>query len=305
VSLEKYELMCKPGSASGTGSVLALSQVGLAAMHRSLTLAALVAGLVLLPGTTSAQALPQPWADPQDVARVDLSASISLLSPTDWSDLVLLGSISNAGVIEQILARELRVEPEKAYGGAVTYWEGRYGFRVQGGYSKSSLRISSAPAVGIKTWLYDVRGVIGALNYRTSRKVSPYGFVGFGGITYDLAQTVSPPLTFITQAPAVTAGQTVIVLGDRGQQFLLSEDELDAKTVFAVNVGVGTDFRLPIGPGGVALRVELSDHIAASPLGLRISQLSERGSFISDSGVRFGPVHHLSVSVGVVVQIGR
>jgi hypothetical protein len=274
-------------------------------MYRWLSIAAVLGGLILLPARASAQPLPQPWADPQDSARVDLSASVGLLSPTDWSNLVLLGSISNTGVIEQILARELRVDAEKAYGGAVTYWEGRYGFRVQGGYSKSSLRISSAPPVGIKTWLYDVRGVIGALDYRTSRKVLPYGFVGFGGITYDLAQTVSPPLTFITQSPDVTAGHPVVVLGDRGRQFVLSEDELDAKTVFAVNVGVGTDFRLPVGPGGVALRVELSDHIAPSPLGLRISQLSGPGAFISDSGVRFGAVHHLSATVGVVLQIGR
>ena len=274
-------------------------------MCRSLAIAAVLGGLILLPARTSAQPLPQPWADPQDSTRVDLSGSVSLVSPTDWSDLVLLGSISSAGVIEQILARELQVDAEKAYGGAVTYWEGRYGFRVQGGYSKSSLRVSSAPTVGIRTWLYDVRGVIGALDYRASRKVLPYGFVGFGGITYDLASTVSPPLTFITQAPAVTTGQTVIVVGDRGRQFLLSEDELDVKTVFAVNVGVGTDFRLPIGPGGVALRVELSDHIAPSPLGLRISQLPGPGAFISDSRVRFGAVHHLSASVGVVVQIGR
>jgi hypothetical protein len=289
----------------GTGSVLAFARMGLALMCRSLVIAAVLGGSILLPAGTSAQPLPQPWADPQDSTRVDLSGSVSLLSPTDWSDLVLLGSISSAGVIEQILARELQVDAEKAYGGAVTYWEGRYGFRVQGGYSKSSLRVSSAPTVGIKTWLYDVRGVIGALDYRASRKVWPYGFVGFGGITYDLASTVSPPLTFITQAPAMTTGQTVIVVGDRGRQFLLSEDELDVQTVFAVNVGVGTDFRLPIGPGGVALRVELSDHIAPSPLGLRVSQLPGPGAFISDSRVRFGTVHHLSASVGFVVQIGR
>jgi hypothetical protein len=297
--------MCKTDSAPGAGLVLADTRMGLAVMYRSLTMAAVLGGLILLPAWTSAQPLPQPWADPQDSTRVDLSGSVSLLSPTDWSNLVLLGSISSAGVIEQTLARELQVDAGKAYGGAVTYWEGRYGLRVQGGYSKSSLRISSAPIVGIKTWLYDVRGVIGALDYRTSRKVLPYGFVGFGGITYDLASTVSPPLTFITQAPAVATGQTVIIVADRGRQFLLSEDELDVKTVFAVNVGVGTDFRLPLGPGGVALRVELSDHIAPSPLGLRINQLSGRGAFISDSGVRFGAVHHLSATAGVVVQIGR
>jgi len=298
--------MCKTDSARGAGSVLAFAEMGLTVMHRALTIAALLGCLMLRPARASAQPLPEPWADPQDSTRVDLSAFVGILSPTNWSNLVLLGSISTGGVVEQILARQLRVDAEKAYGGAVTYWEGRYGFRVQGGYSQSSLRISSAPPVGAKTWLYDVRGVIGAVDYRPRRRVLPYGFLGFGGITYDLAQTVSPPLTFITQAPAVSTGQTVIVVGDRGQQFLLSEDELDAKTVFAVNFGVGTDFRLPIGPGGAALRVELSDHVARSPLELRVSQLSGPGAFISnDSVVRFGAVHHLSATVGVVLQIGR
>jgi hypothetical protein len=273
----------------------------------SLTTAALVAGLTLLPTRSAAQTWPDPWADAEDrPPRIDLAAAVGVLAPTNWSHLVLLGSISSAsGVVEQILARELRVDADTEYGGAFTYWEGRYGFRLQGAYSKSSLRISGASPIGIKTWLYDTRGVIGAVEYAPRRKVWPYGFVGVGGITYDLAQVVSPPLTFITQAPAQSIGQTVVVFGDRGRQFVLSEDELGVKTVFALNFGAGTDFRIPIGSAGIGLRVEATDHVARSPLELHISELSALGAAASDNGVRFGVVHHLSVTAGVVVQIGR
>jgi hypothetical protein len=268
--------------------------------------AAFLAGFMLLPARTSAQHLPDPWADSEDQPpRVDLSGSFGVLVPTNWSTLVLLGSISSgSGVVEQILSRELRVEADKSYGGALTYWEGRYGLRFQGDYSKSSLRISNAAPIGIKTWLYDVRGVIGAVEYKPSRTVLPYGFVGVGGITYDLAQTVSPPLTFITQAPALPSAPNAIIVGDRSRQFVLSEEELGVKTVFALTFGAGTDIRVPIGPGGIGLRLEVSDHWAASPLDVRVTEVSS-GVTAYDSRVDFGAVHHLSATVGFIVQIGR
>ena len=68
---------------------------------------------------------------------------------------------------------------------------------------------------------------------------------------------------------------------------------------------MGTDFRIPLGRGGVGLRVEISDHLSASPLGLRIEELSPVGTLRSDTGVRFRLVHHLSATAGLVVQIGR
>ena len=268
--------------------------------------AALLTGFMLLPARASAQHLPEPWADTEDQPpRVDLSGSFGVLVPTNWSTLVLLGSISSgSGVVEQILSRELRVEADKSYGGALTYWEGRYGLRFQGDYSKSSLRISGAAPIGIQTWLYDVRGVIGAMEYKPSRMILPYGFVGVGGITYDLAQAVSPPLTFITQAPALPSAPNVIIVGDRGRQFVLSEEELGVKTVFALTFGAGTDIRVPIGPGGIGLRLEVSDHWAASPLDVRVTELSS-GVTAYDSRVDFGAVHHLSATVGFIVQVGR
>src|SRR5687768_16830463 len=58
--------------------------------------------LTALAASSTAQTLPQPWADAEDYSRrVDITASIGVVAPTDWSDLVLLGSLSPAtGVLE-------------------------------------------------------------------------------------------------------------------------------------------------------------------------------------------------------------
>jgi hypothetical protein len=282
----------------------------------------LAALVLLLPSAASAQGWTQPWSDPRDrPPRVDVSASIGLLAPTDWSDLVLLGSISSiSGVFEQVLVRDLRVEPDTVYGATVTYWRAKYGARAHVGLSRSAVVFGARPpgltepagsddlvSVNVNTWFYDIRGAIGLVDYSPSRRVWPYVFVGLGGITYDLARTVSPPLlTFIEGSPTRSGGQgEIVIIDDGGRQFLLAIDELALETVFALNFGVGADFRIPLGAAGLGLRLELSDHLAHSPLGLRIRELSPFGALTSDSSIGFGEVHHLRLSAGLVVQLGR
>ena len=277
-------------------------------------------GLVLLPSAARAQDWDQPWSDSRDrPPRVDVSVSAGLLVPTDWSDLVLLGSISPvSGVLEQALVRDLSVEPEVVLGGALSYWRGKHGFRAQVGLSRSTLLIGSGlldgqPVSGDPfevdrdTWFYEVRGAIGLVEYSPTRRAWPYVFVGFGGITYDLERPVSPPLlTFIERVPT-RPGDTgdIIIIEDDGREFILAVDELRLETVPAVNFGVGADLRIPFGGGALGLRVELSDHVARSPVALRIRELGPAGGLTSLDTVRFGRVHHLRVSAGVVVQIGR
>lgn len=285
--------------------------------HARLVLALAIA--TLLPVVAAAQGPTSPWADPQDApARVDVSGSAGFLMPTGWSSLVLIGTISSAtGALEQVLTRDLRVEPNAAFNAAVTYWRGRYGFRTQAGMSRSTLTVGGTPqsgglapsngaaSVDIDTWLYDVRGAVGFIDYNRGRRVFPYGFFGFGGITYDLKTNVGPPLTFITQPPPTTAPPNTVIVRDTSRDFLIAVDELGIETVFALNIGVGTDFRVPVGPGGLGLRLELSDHIAPSPLGLRVRELSPFGGLAGDSAVRFGMVHHLGATAGFVINIGR
>jgi hypothetical protein len=288
-------------------------------MHSAgLVTSCVVALQLLLPGAAGAQDWTQPWSDPRDrPGRVDVSASVGLLAPTDWSDLVVLGSASSAsGVLEQVLVRDLRIEPDTAFGATVTYWRAKYGARAQVGWSRGSMVIGGAPlgadssngidisSADVNTWMYDVRGAIGLVDYSPGRKVWPYVFVGLGGITYDLSRTLSPPLlTFIERAPTLPEGSSdIIVFDDDGREFLLAIDELNLETVLALNFGVGADLRIPLGAAGLGLRLELSDHVARSPLGIRVREL---GGGASDIDVRFGRVHHLRASAGVVLQIGR
>jgi hypothetical protein len=281
-------------------------------LHRSRLVFLTVA--LLLPTRVVAQDWTQPWADPLDrPPRVDVSATAGVVAPTDWSDLVVLGSLSSAtGALEQVLVRDVRVEPGSTFGASATYWRARYGFRVHGAFSDSSLAFGSSfdasddalGSIDVDTWTYDVRGAVGLIEYAPNRIAWPYVFVGLGGITYDLSRTVSPPLlTFIEQPPPGGSRDTVIV-EDNGRQFVVAVDELGLETVFAFNFGIGTDFRIPLGPGGIGVRLELSDHISPSPLTLRIRQLGVGGLTGADS-VRFGMVHHLRAAAGLVVQIGR
>ena len=292
--------------------------------HAPLAVIPLVAALTMLPAPTFAQDWSQPWADPEDrPPRVDFSASGGFLMPTRWSDLVLLGSLSpGVGALEQVLTRDVHVKPDTEFTAAATYWRSRYGVRLHGGFSRSSVSISATPvagrssstptgnssgedtSVGIDTWLYDLGAAIGFVEYEPTRPVWPYGFFGVGGITYNLKQTIAPPLTFLERDPSARAGNAIIVASD-GRQFLLTTNALSTETVLAFNVGLGTDFRVPLKVGSVALRLEVADHLAASPLAFRIEELSRFEAVPSDTGARYRLVHHLSATAGLVVQIGR
>ena len=292
--------------------------------HATLAVVAFVVALTMRPATVAAQDWSQPWADPLDrPARVDISVSGGVLMPTRWSDLVLLGSgTPAAGVLEQVLTRDIHVEPDTEFTAAATYWRSRYGLRVRGGFSRSSVSIGAVPlagvslstppanavgaasSIGIDTWLYDLGLSIGFLEYEPRRVVWPYGFFGVGGITYDLQQAIAPPLAFLEHPPSAPPANTIIVTDD-GHQFLLTTNTLSTETVFAFNLGLGTDFRIPLKSGGVALRLEVADHIAGSPLAFRVEELSSFGTVPIDTGSRYRLVHHLSATAGVVVQIGR
>ena len=285
-----------------------------------LVLVPFLVAVTIVPSPAFAQDWSQPWADPEDrPPRVDISVSGGLLMPTRWSDVALLGSFTPAqGALEQVLSRDARVKTDSEFTTTATYWRSRYGFRAHAGFSRSSLRISDITgagdpsatvgggmtSVGIDTWLYDVGGAIGFVDYSPSRRLWPYGFIGLGGITYDLKQTIVPPLTFIARPPTATGSNTTVVVSD-GRQLLLTTNALSTETAFAVNVGVGTDFRIPLRKGGVALRLELADHVSRSPLAFRVESLAPFGTVSADSGVRDRLVHHLSATAGFVVQIGR
>ena len=254
---------------------------------------------------------------PPGPSRVDISGTGGFRLSTDWSDLVLLGSISPAsGALEQVLVRDFVVRPGPSFDAAVTYWEGRYGFRTHVGYAESCLTVGRAcgevtgPAgvassVDVNAWVYDVGGAVGLIDYRRDTWVWPYVFFGFGAVTYDLARTTGPPLTFIERnAPGVADGR-VVISRDNPDLLLIATDELGIETKFALNIGVATDLRIPLGPAGVGIRMEVSDYIHRSPIDVLVAPINPLVGGRRDARLNFGLVHNLRAAVGLVVHVGR
>ena len=267
-----------------------------------------------LPAKASAQW--DPFNPPRDPKHLDISGSAGLRLSTDWSDLILLGTVSPVtGVLEQVLARDLVFVPGPVFDATVMYWEGRYGFRAHGGFSRKCIAVGrrcgaiatlngpTRGSVGVDASSYDVGGAIGLVDYRRNPWVWPYVFAGVGGVNYDIKQTVSPPLQmFIERPPPVTPQITVAT--DRRGPLLIAIDELGLETKFAVNFGLGTDLRVPLGAAGLGLRLELSDNVHESPLQIRIADVDGvHGGDTVQPNARF--VHNLRASAGVVLHFGH
>jgi hypothetical protein len=134
--------------------------------------------------------------------------------------------------------------------------------------------------------------------------VWPYVFFGFGGVTYNIKQNISPPLQmFIESRPPGNPDITVTKVQGRDQSLLIAIDELGIETKFALNFGIGTDLRVPLGAAGVGLRLELSDNMHESPLNIQVAELNT----VTDDVVRAngGLVHNLRASAGLVLHFGR
>jgi hypothetical protein len=248
--------------------------------------------------------------EPAEPPRFDLSGGGGWLLPTDWSDLVLLGSVSpGVGGLEQILVRDLVVDPGPVYDGTVTFWRDRYGFRAHVGYGKSCLAVGrsctdlaavvESGTVQVQSYAYDVGGAIGMLNYAPQRWVWPYIFFGLGGVTYDLDQTVGAPLSFIERQPPQNTGVIVV---DDPNTLLISVEQLGVENKLALTIGFGTDFKIPFGPGGLGVRLEVSDLMHESPMDIEVAVLDSLGGGVAWD---FGLVHNLRASIGVVLQFGR
>jgi hypothetical protein len=277
----------------------------------SIAFCSLVGTLVALAAPAPVAAQPDPFNIPPGPRHLDLSGSTGILLSTDWSDLVLLGSVSPiSGALEQVLVRDLQVDPGPVFDVALTYWEGRYGFRARAGYGNSCLGVGRACSdfslrtdgntVDVDQYVYDIGGAIGLIDYRPGRLVWPYFFFGFGGVTYNLDRTVSPPLNLIERAPSAGTPPQVVV-ARQPDPLLIAIDELGIETQFAFHFGVGSDFRVPVGGGSLGVRLEVSDHLHGSPIDIDVAD--------PITGVQtrldFGTVHNLRAAAGIVVHFGR
>jgi hypothetical protein len=271
--------------------------------------------LSCIPGTAAAQW--DPFDPPRDPKHVDVSGTAGFRLSTDWSDMILLGSVSPAtGALEQVLGRDLIFRPGPVYDATVMYWEGRYGFRAHGGFSRKCLAIAgqcgaiptlngpTRGSVDVDSASYDVGGAFGLTEYHQNPWVWPYVFFGFGGVTYNIKQNISPPLQmFIQSRPPSNPDITVTKDLGLNQPLLIAIDELGIETKFALNFGIGTDLRVPLGVAGVGLRLELSDNMHESPLNIQVAELNT----LTNEVVRAngGLVHNLRASAGLVLHFGR
>ena len=279
---------------------------------------------LLISAASPAAAQRDLWTEYDGPRRLEIAAGGSLFLSSDWSDLILLESFGSDGTTHrQVLLREFAMAPEWGGNASVTYWKGRYGFRVHAGFVQSCLATGNrcegarTPPQGnlppteidMDTWVYGVQGIVGLMEHSAGQWFRPYFVIGAGGVTYDLDQPLSVvlpgPLTSTGPVRVDREGETLVFADDPGT-FVLSMDEVSLETKFSLNLGIGTDFRIPVGPGGLGLRLELSDHITQTPLALRIARLD--GGFF-DRGideVEFNgrAVHNWKASAAIVLEFG-
>src|SRR5262249_30005432 len=112
--------------------------------------------------------------------RVELAFGGGLFLSSAWSDQVFIESFSGISVTnrEQLL-RGFSMAPAFGFTGSFTYWKGRYGFRVVGGYAHScastSSRCDDVPIqtvdgtrivdVDMNQFTYGVQGIVGFMEY--------------------------------------------------------------------------------------------------------------------------------------------
>jgi hypothetical protein len=265
------------------------------------------------------------WGDQRDwdnmyagqAKSLSLSATAGEYWSSPWNDLVLLGSLSTQNTIEQVLLRQVQVSPARLYAGSITYRRGRAGARLQVGYSESCLEIAGSCDPGeqesptqlplprriqVKTWTADVEGEVGLVPGNGVRWAHPFLLVGGGGVVYRPSGTAADLLPQFLEFPGGTAstqGTNVFVQFPGAGQIVADVQGAGLQTVFALVLGLGTDLRVPIGDnGGFGIRIQATDHIAGSPMHVRILQGGNR----SPATFNFGAIHNYELSVGGIVD---
>jgi hypothetical protein len=279
--------------------------------------------ILLLAAAPVAAQQPDPFKAYDGPRRLEFSAGVGYFWSSDWSNLVLFESFGATGdEARRVLVPGLTSAPGAGGQAAITYWKGRLGFRLFGAYSESCVTSATrcgsnraAPTgggipaispveVSLKTYSYGAEGVVGLMEYSEGQWFRPYLLVGGGGVTFDPAETVP---RFLAASGTASPAGTLTVAGPTQYSFTVDQAGLESR--FAVNVGIGTDFRLPVGPGGLSVRAEVSDQMSQSPLGLRLTRVNDGGANIRsdqfqqvDLGV--GAVHNIRATVGLAIEFG-
>ncbi len=235
-----------------------------------------------------------------------------------WNDLVLLGSVSSRGAVEQVLLRQVQVHPGPLFGGSVTYRRGRGGFRVEAAYSRSCLEMAGScdPAqqgsatqiplpghIDVNTWMANVGAEVSLIPIRGGEWARPFLLLGAGAVVYDpqgSAAQLLPQFLAFPGGTASTSGSEVTVDFPGAGTVVADVRGAGLQTVFAGVIGVGTDVRVPIGNGGFGLRLQAVDHVANSPMRVAILQGGVRAA--QPATFNFGAIQNIRLTAGVVVD---
>jgi hypothetical protein len=297
-------------------------------MRLRVTLAILV---TIISSSASGLNAQQSWAFEKEEPRpkrIDISFSTGVQLSTDWSDLVVLGTLG--GLVDRVLMPDLAFDAGRSFGLAVTYWEGRYGLRVNAGLAHSCLAVGASCGSFVMTrgdvanndtivvrpidadaYTLDISGIISFVGPGNRAPFRPYIFFGAGGLAYKLdqaARLLLPSFVELGGRPGrigLDTDDRLTVIAD-ASPFLVSVDEPGSEVLFAGVFGLGTDFRVPVGEAFLGLRFEVADYISRSPLQVRLAGLVDDFRFTSSEleEVRFdfGLVHTPRISVGLVLN---
>lgn len=244
---------------------------------------------------------------------------------TDWNQNVVLANLDFGDRFEQVLLRQVSVDPAFLFAGSVTYRRGRGGARLQFGFSHSCLAVNGRCSrsgvvdsvfiplheVDVNTYSADIDGEVSLVDPEKVRWARPFIVFGLGGVVYDPGGNAAQLLPIFLDARGSTIevndGNIAVVNFPTGA-LLVTFDGLGLKSVLSFVLGIGTDIRIPFSDGsGIGLRLQVADHIANSPFKVRVAgvQRGFGGRFDNEpTEFDFGSIHNVRLTVGLHVDVG-
>lgn len=265
------------------------------------------------------------WGDrPLGARSLSFEFAGGLSFSTDWNQNVVLANVDLGTRFEQVLLRQVSVDPAFLFAGSVTYRRGRGGARLQFGFSHSCLAVNGRctrfgsidtvfvplDKIDVNTYSADIDGEIALVDPEKVRWARPFILFGLGGVVYDPGKNAGQLLPVFLDARGSTievSGGNVVVVNFPTGAFLVTFDGIGLKSVLAGVLGIGTDIQIPLSDGsGIGLRLQVADHIANSPFKVRIAGVERGfgGRFIEPTKFDFGTIHNLRLTAGLHVDVG-
>jgi hypothetical protein len=262
--------------------------------------------------------------EPPGPRAISFEFSGGLNFSTDWNQNVILANVDLGTRFEQVLLRQVSVQPAFLFAGSVTYRRGRGGARLQFGYSHSCLAVAgrcsrSFPLdtifvplekIHVNTYTADIDGEIALVDPERVRWARPFILFGLGGVVYkpgDNAARLLPAFIDARGSTIEVRGDNVAIVNFPTGAFLVTFDGIGLKSVLAGVLGIGTDIHIPMSDGSsIGLRLQVADHIANSPFKVRIAAADGVFGvpFVQATQFDFGSIHNLRLTAGLHIDIG-